>query len=92
MKKAYIGFWKDGKQHGFGKFITSQVTFQSDSSLTDENLNIKYGKWENGKRSVWYEETNLHSIKEFGPKSAYIIQKVVSIDLNTINSKILKIN
>lgn len=38
--RAYIGFWKNGKQDGVGKYI---------------NLNnTRYGYWTNGERTKWF--------------------------------------
>ena len=39
--KAYYGFWKDGQQHGIGRYINK-----------GEN---KYGIWECGKRTKWFQ-------------------------------------
>ena len=39
--RAYFGFWKEGKQNGIGRYI-----------FNGEN---KYGYWEAGKRTIWYE-------------------------------------
>ncbi len=42
--KAYIGFWKNDKQHGVGKYINTS--------------NYRYGLWINGERSKWFAFNN----------------------------------
>ena len=41
--RKYEGEWLQGKQHGYGKFTTSK----------DE---VKYGIWDEGKRSKWIKK------------------------------------
>lgn len=41
-EKMYMGFWKDGKQHGLG-FMVSKTT-------------VKRGQWEHGKRVKWIHD------------------------------------
>jgi hypothetical protein len=48
-KKIFLGFWKDGMQHGLGRYL-------------DENKS-KYGVWNEGKRSKWIE--NVEKINEY---------------------------
>ena len=54
----YVGFWKEGKQHGLGKIIK----LQSNANENDKNIgkleNIRYGMWKHGTRERWYENLN----------------------------------
>ena len=47
-RKGFIGYWKNNKQNGLGKFIS--------------NENIRYGKWEEGKKIVKYEENEFFNL------------------------------
>ena len=38
--RFFVGFWKDGKQNGVGKYIKGDV--------------IKFGIWEEGKKDRWF--------------------------------------
>ena len=42
INKAYMGFWKEGKQNGFGKYMTSSK--------------IKYGIWSDDGKIKWINE------------------------------------
>ena len=44
-RKIFVGFWKNNKQNGLGKFIS--------------NENIRYGFWEEGKKTVKYKENGF---------------------------------
>lgn len=39
--RLYLGFWKDGKQHGVGKYVKNNV--------------VKYGQWLNGERIRFFD-------------------------------------
>ena len=47
QQKAFIGFWFEGKQHGVGKYVTQK-------NITNKNTE-RYGFWNNGIISEWYE-------------------------------------
>ena len=47
-RKTFIGFWKNNKQNGLGKFIS--------------NENIRYGFWEEGKKKIRYEENEFFNL------------------------------
>ena len=47
-RKGFIGYWKNNKQNGFGKFIS--------------NENIRYGFWEDGKKTVKYKENEFFNL------------------------------
>jgi hypothetical protein len=51
-EKYYVGFWKDGKQHGPGKYIKGN--------------DMKYGVWNDGKKERWFENENefINSLNE----------------------------
>ena len=49
--RTYIGFWKDGKQDGVGKYITQNKT--------------KFGFWEGGARQKWFKNER-EAINELG--------------------------
>ena len=40
--RIYKGYWKNGKQHGDGEFFNPKMSAW------------KKGKWEDGKRILWY--------------------------------------
>lgn len=40
--KGFIGFWKNNKQNGYGKFLS-------------ENKKIRYGKWNNGTKNFSFD-------------------------------------
>lgn len=42
--RLYEGYWYRGKQHGLGKYKNEEQEF-----------NIKYGLWEDGKRIKWFD-------------------------------------
>jgi len=68
--RAYIGFWKDGKQHGTGKYINEGA--------------IKYGQWQKGKRVKWFE--NEAEALETIPESDQIFSKLFVYNLQDIAS------
>lgn len=41
--RIYIGYWKNGKQDGIGKYLSSKHN--------------KFGKWEDGERKKWYNNS-----------------------------------
>ena len=47
-RKTFIGYWKNNKQNGLGKFIS--------------NENIRYGFWEEGKKKIRYEENEFFNL------------------------------
>ena len=47
-RKGFIGYWKNNKQNGLGKFIS--------------NENYRYGCWEEGKRIFRYEENDFFNL------------------------------
>lgn len=54
--KAFIGFWKNSKQDGIGKYITeknSKITGTLESTVDDKKFGYKYGLWKNGERVSW---------------------------------------
>lgn len=44
-KKAFIGYWKNNKQEGLGKFINEE--------------NSKYGLWKEGSKILKYDENEF---------------------------------
>ena len=50
-----MGFWKDGRQDGYGKY------FKGDK--------IKYGNWNKGKREKWINEEEF--LNGFGEKNEF---------------------
>lgn len=44
--RVYIGQWKDGKQHGYGKFLKP-----TDEQTPDQEFT--FGEWKDGKRIRW---------------------------------------
>ena len=67
--RAYIGFWKDGKQNGTGKYINEGST--------------RFGQWIKGKRVKWYEsesealETIPLSDRVFSKLFVYELQDII---------------
>lgn len=47
--REYKGNWKDGKQHGYAKYKIS-----SEDKNGVEQVNIRYGLWEDGKLTKWF--------------------------------------
>jgi len=43
--RKYEGFWESGKMHGLGRYL-------------NEEGEIKFGRWEDGKRTAWIEQTD----------------------------------
>jgi hypothetical protein len=39
--RLYLGFWKEGKQHGIGKYVKNKI--------------VKYGQWLNGERIRYFD-------------------------------------
>ena len=84
---AYIGFWKNGNMDGFGMKVN--------------NIEIKYGLWENGSKKKIIERTFLKTYLRWIDKKYYklilgnrldilkYIEKCVNIDdeINPINQK-----
>lgn len=50
--RRYEGWWNKGKQHGLGTYIDSKKE------------KIKYGLWEGGKRSKWFDEQSIKLINQ----------------------------
>jgi hypothetical protein len=50
-QRAYIGFWKNGKQDGVGKYINPKMS--------------RFGIWREGERTKWYnnEKEAFNSLK-----------------------------
>ena len=46
--RAYNGEWLNGKQHGTGYYITTDAS-------QNNQLKVKKGTWQNGKRQEWIE-------------------------------------
>lgn len=44
LHKAYLGFWKNGKQHGVGKYINPKK----------QDKQTKFGLWKEGQRTKWF--------------------------------------
>lgn len=58
-RKIFVGFWKNNKQNGLGKFIS--------------NENIRYGFWEEGKKTVKYKENGFFGLlKEQNTPQIYV--------------------
>ena len=49
--RIYIGFWENGKQHGYGKYFLKDGT-------------VKIGVWVSGKRVKWLNQNELAEIKD----------------------------
>jgi hypothetical protein len=45
--RIYIGQWKDGKQHGLGKFL------HHEEDIPESKNEFMYGEWEDGRRVRW---------------------------------------
>jgi hypothetical protein len=48
--KAFVGFWKNSKQDGVGKYISEKKDLFSDKKKKDKKFISKYGMWKNGER------------------------------------------
>ena len=61
-KKFFIGFWKDGKQNGIGKYI--------------KDNNIIYGRWKDGKKEKEFisEEEFINCFNSLEAKYIKIFQ------------------
>jgi len=51
--RIYEGQWKDGKQHGYGRYS---------NHLSEE----KYGYWSNGKREYWLTNEQYEQARREG--------------------------
>jgi hypothetical protein len=51
--RIYIGQWKDGKQHGLGKFL------HNEEDKPQTNTEFMYGEWEDGRRVRWWDKEEL---------------------------------
>lgn len=54
--RAYNGDWLGGKQHGIGFYIVPDENAKDD-------LKIKKGTWQNGKRQEWRDDLNSDEIQ-----------------------------
>lgn len=66
--RSYIGFWKDGKQDGVGKYVTQNKT--------------KFGFWENGVRQKWYK-TEKDAMNDLGFSQLKFV-KLFSSDIDSV--------
>ena len=66
--RAYIGFWKDGKQHGTGKYINEG--------------SVRFGQWLKGKRVKWYDSES--EALETIPNNDVIFSKLFIFELQDI--------
>jgi hypothetical protein len=67
-QRAYIGFWKEGRQHGTGKYINDGV--------------VKYGQWLKGKRTKWYD-TESEALDTI-PEQEMVFSKLFIYELQEI--------
>ena len=51
--RCYEGYWFKGKQHSLGRYAVPK----------DEK--VKYGLWEDGKRTEWFNEEQVQQINNF---------------------------
>lgn len=51
--RVYEGHWKDGKQHGYGRYY-------------NQNNEEKYGFWNNGRRERWLNQDEFAKAQEQG--------------------------
>ena len=49
--RKYEGYWAHGKQHGLGRYLIPQDGKE------------KYGLWEDGKRTEWFDDEMAERIK-----------------------------
>ena len=76
-RKVFIGFWKNNKQNGLGKFIS--------------NENIRYGFWEEGKKTSKYNENEFFNLlKEQNIPQLYI--DIYGMDYDGVNEYIQNFN
>lgn len=47
--RIYSGQWKDGKQHGFGKFYNPE----EGGNQRNKQVEFMHGEWVDGKRTRW---------------------------------------
>lgn len=73
-EKIYIGFWKEGKQHGPGMYV--------------DERKVRYSIWNNGKRIKWFEDSE--EIFSFFDKRQIVFSSFFKMDFQKINKILLK--
>ena len=75
--RFFVGFWKEGKQNGVGKYIKGE--------------DVKYGVWKNREREKWfdYEDEFVSCLDQNDEKYASLFQwgrsqfkKYIELDSN----------
>ena len=72
-RKAYIGYWKNDQQNGLGKIISEEK--------------VKFGFWEEGNRTIKYNEKEFYNLLE-EQKTSQTITHIFNMNYDQLNTYI----